>query len=108
MNYVNRKVVIENGTPSEVQVQEVQGETRLEAPRAMTLSRTVHEASESRHGVRSSAGSERHGTRGFKKLCGRSKTERVTSPIESEFSQMMRASVTLRISASCASVKRPA
>lgn len=92
-----------------MQVQDVQGETSDEAPRAMVLPRTTQLAlSCSRHGVKSRGGRERHGTRGFKKLCGRSKTERVTSPIVSEFSQRRRAKATLRISANWASVKRPA
>ena len=91
-----------------MQVQDVQGETSEEAPMAIVLPKTTQVASWSRHGVRSSGGSERQGTRGLRKLCGRSKTERVTSPMVSEFSQMRRASATLRISANWASVKRPA
>ena len=94
-----------------MQVQEVQGETSCDAPNAIVLSRTVQEEESgcwSRHGVISSGGSDRHGTRGFKKLCGKSKTERVISLIVSEFSQTMRAKATLRISANWASVNRPA
>jgi len=97
-------------TPSVVQVQEVQGDTSEEAPSAMVFDRTTQldVVCWSRHGLRSSCGKERHGTRGFKKLCGRSNTERGSSVMVSEFWQMTREKATLRISASWASLKRPA
>ena len=91
-----------------VQVQEVQGEIRLEAPRGMSIPSTLHLWASSFHRPRLIWGRLRQGTLSFRNSWYWSKADFWILSTTSAFSQMILASVTFLNSVSWLSVKRTA